>query len=129
MYETINKQALALSKQFTNNMIKAQGETLKMLEKISSVQLKAVESQAAANAAFAGEASKANDMDSIRALWEKSADFSRESAEKAYATQQNVMEILAKNAETVGELAREQVEAGNEAVNASAQAASKKAKK
>ncbi len=129
MYETMNKQALALGKQFTNNMIKAQGETLKMLEKISSVQMKAIESQAAANAAFASEAAKATDIDSIRALWDKSADFSRESAEKNYAVNQNVMEILAKNAETVGELAREQYEASNEAVTTSTQAASKKAKK
>lgn len=129
MYETINKQALALGKQFTNNMIKAQGDTLKMLETISSVQMKAIESQASANAAFAGEATKATDMDSIRALWDKSADFSRESAEKNYAVSQNVLAILAKNAETVSELAREQYEAGNEAVTASTQTASKKAKK
>ncbi|MGA7298409.1 MAG: phasin family protein [Rhodanobacteraceae bacterium] len=129
MYETINKQALALGKQFTNNMIKAQGETLKTLEKISSIQMKAFESQASANAAFAGEAAKATDLESMRALWDKSADFSRESAEKAYAVNQNVLEILAKNAETVGELAREQYEAGNEAVNASVDTAGKKAKK
>ena len=129
MYETINKQALALGKQFTNNFIKAQGESLKALEKINSVQLKAIESQAAANAAFASEAAKATDIDSIRSLWEKSADFSRESAEKAYATHQNVLEILAKNAETIGELAREQYEAGNEAIKSSAEVATKKAKK
>ncbi|MGB8716678.1 MAG: hypothetical protein WCD66_10000, partial [Rhodanobacteraceae bacterium] len=83
MYESINKQALALGKQFTNNMIKAQGETLKTLEKISSIQMTAIESQASANAAFAGEAAKATDLDSMRALWDKSADFSRESTEKA----------------------------------------------
>lgn len=129
MYETINKQALALGKQFTNNFIQAQGEVLKALEQINSVQLKAIESQAAANASFASEASKATDLDSIRALWDKGADFSRQAAEKAYATHQNVLEILAKNAETIGNLAREQYEAGNEALSAGVVTAAKKAKK
>lgn len=129
MYETINKQALALGKQFTDNLIKAQSETLKTLEKVSSVQLKAIETQAAANADFfASKASKATDAESIRALWEEGADFSREAAEKAYTTHQNVLELLAQNAEKIGNLAREQYEAGNEALNASTKATKKSAK-
>lgn len=129
MFEIINNQALALGKQFTNNFIKAEGETLKALEKINSVQLKALESQAAANAEFAGEAAKATDVDSLRTLWDKGAEFSRASAEKAYAAHQDVLEILAKNAESVGAMVREQYEASSEAVSASTQAAARKAKK
>lgn len=129
MYEAINEQALALGKQFTTNVIKAQNETLKALEQISNVQLKAIESQAAANAEFVGEASKATDADSVRTLWTKSADFTREAAEKAFAAQQNVLEILAKNAQVIGNLAREQYDAGNEAVQSATAAAAKKAKK
>lgn len=126
MYEAINKQALALGKQFTDNVIKAQGQFLKTLEQISAVQIKAIEAQAASNAAFAGEASKATDVDSLRALWDKSADFSREAAEKALAAQQNVLEILAKNAEVISNFAREQYEAGNEAFTAASATVAKK---
>ena len=129
MYETMNKQALALGKQYTDNFIKAQGVALKTLEQINSLQLKAFESQASANAAFAGEAAKVNDMDGIRALWDKSADFTRDAAEKAYATQQDVLQLVTKSAETFGEMAREQYEAGNEAISANAQTVAKKAKK
>ncbi len=128
MYETMNQQMLALGKQFTDNLVKVQSETLKTLEQISSVQMKALETQAANNAAFASEAGQATDAESLRALWEKGADFSRDAAEKTWAAQQNVLELLAKNAETIGTLAREQYEAGNEAFNTAAEAVRKPAK-
>lgn len=128
MYENINQQALDFGKQFTDNLVKAQSEGLKTLEKISNVQLKAVEAQAAANAAFVDQASKATDADSVRALWEKGADFSRESAEKNWATHKDVLELLAQNAETVGTLAQAQYDAGSAAANTAA-STGKKAKK
>ncbi|HET8897258.1 MAG TPA: phasin family protein [Rhodanobacteraceae bacterium] len=128
MYEIFNKQALALGKQFTNNVIKAQGISLKALEDINTLQLKAFEDQANAQVEFAGEAAKAKDFDGVRSLWAKSADFSRDAAEKFYATQQNVWEVALKSAQNLGELAREQIEAGSEAINA-APAAIKKAAK
>lgn len=128
MYEIFNKQALALGKQFTNNVIKAQGISLKALEQINTLQLKAFEDQANAQAAFAGEAAKAKDFDSVRTVWAKSVDVSRDAAEKFYATQQNVWDVALKSAQNLGELAREQFEAGSEAI-AAAPAAVKKAAK
>ena len=126
MYEIFNKQALALGKQFTNNAIKAQGISLKAIEEISTLQFKAFENQVNAQIAFADEATKAKDLDGVRSVWAQAADFSRDAAEKFYATQQNVWDVAMKSAQNLGELAREQFEAGNEAI-AAAPATIKKA--
>ncbi|MDN5923801.1 MAG: phasin family protein [Xanthomonadales bacterium] len=128
MYDTLNKQALAFGKQFTDNVIKAQGVALKNFEQISSVQAKALEEQATAHADFANEATKANDFDSVRELWTKSSDFARNSAEKLYATQQDVLAIMAKNAQVMTDLGREQFEAGSEVLAAAPKAAKKASK-
>lgn len=128
MYDVLNKQALALGKQFTNNFVKAQGISLKAIEQINTLQLKAFEAQVNAQSAFADEAAKAKDFDGVRTLVAKSADFTRDAAEKFYATQQNVWDVALKSAQDLGELAREQFEAGNEAI-AAAPSVVKKASK
>lgn len=128
MYDNMNKQALAFGKQFTDNIINAQAVALKSFEQISNLQAKALEEHATAHADFANEASKANDIDGMRDLWAKSIDFTRNSAEKMYATQQDIMAIVAKNAQTMTDLGREQFEAGSEALAAAPKAAKKAAK-
>lgn len=128
MYDTLNKQALAFSKQFTDSVIKAQGMALKSFEQISTLQAKALEEQAAAHADFANEAGNTNDFEGVQKLWAKSTDFTRNSAEKMYATQQEVLAIMAKNAQVLTDLGREQFEAGSEAIAAAPKAAKKAAK-
>lgn len=128
MYDTLNKQALAFGKQFTDNMIKAQGVALKNFEQISTIQAKALEEQTTAHTDFANEAANASDFDSIQKLWTKSTDFTRNSAEKMAATQQEVLAIMTKNTQTLTDMGREQFEAGSEAL-AAAPKATKKASK
>lgn len=125
MYENYNKQALAMGKQFTDNVIKAQGIVLKSFEQVSAIQAKALEEHANAQTAFANEVGKAKDFDAVRELWVKSVDFSRDSAEKMQGTQQDVLEVVQKHAEKLGEMAREQLEAGTDAIAAAPKAAKK----
>lgn len=128
MYDTLNKQAMAFGKQFTDNVIKAQGMALKSFEQISAVQAKALEEQTAAHTDFANEAGSATDFDDVQKLWAKSTDFTRNSVEKLYATQQEVLAIMAKNAQVLTDLGREQFEAGSEAIAAAPKAAKKASK-
>lgn len=128
MYDTFNKQALAFGKQFTDNMIKAQGVALKNFEQISTLQAKAMEEQASAHSDFANEAAKANDVDSIQKLWAKGSDITRDNAEKMVATQQEMLAIMAKNTQTLTDMGRAQFEAGSEAIAAAPKSAKKASK-
>lgn len=122
MIETWQKQAFAFGKQFADTAFKAQSAVLKGFEQISDAQLKALQAQAEATAAFVAETADVRDADTARALWNKGLDVARTNAEQGYAAGQQVVAVVLKTTDALGELARAQLKAANEAFTAPAAA-------
>jgi hypothetical protein len=123
MYSQFQKQSLDLGKQFAEQAYKAQIAALKGFAEIQSLQVKALESQAKSNLAFVADSLEAREMQDVTALWPKSIDFARDSAEAAYATSQEILGIAQKTAEQFGDLTRNSLKAANDAANAPAKKA------
>lgn len=122
MIETWQKQAFAFGKQFADTAFKAQNAVLKGFEQISDAQLKALQAQTEATAAFVAESADVRDADAARALWNKGLDVARANAEQGYVAGQQVAAVVLKTADALGELARAQLKAANEAFTAPAAA-------
>lgn len=120
MTNDFNNQAFAYAKQFTDSMFKAQSLALKGAETVAAMQYKALEQQAAQSGQLLSEAMETRDMDGFRALWEKSTSLTRENAERAVATSQEIFAVTQKTAESLNALAQAQQQAANDAVAAPA---------
>lgn len=116
MYEQFNSQFLALGKNFTDAAMKAQGLALAGFERIADLQLKAVENHVSASTAFWSAASEVRDLDGAKAIWPKGVQLAKDSAEKIYSTNQEVLGVTLKTNEALGNLLKGSFEASNEAV-------------
>lgn len=114
----MNTQAFDYAKQFTDNAFKAQAAMLKSFEQATGLQLKALEQQASANAAFVTEAMDARDFDGLRALWDKGVSLNREHAERAVTVGQDLFGIAQTTVETLTTLGREQQQVATKAAAA-----------
>lgn len=120
MNQQFNNQLFAFTKQFTDGAFKAQSLTLKSLETVAGLQLKALEEQSKVSAEFVAEALETRDINGLRSLWEKGASLNRDNAERAVAVSQEVLAITQKTAESLNALVQEQRQAANDAVVAPA---------
>jgi hypothetical protein len=127
MYEQINSQFLSLGKNFADAAVKAQSVALASFEKIADLQLKAVENQVNASSAFLSEASEVRDFDGAKAIWPKGIQLAKESAEKLYSTNQEVLGLTLKTNEALGDLIKGSLEATNETVTKQVNAVKKAA--
>jgi phasin family protein len=127
MYEQINSQFLSLGKNFADAAFKAQGIALAGFEKIADLQLKAVENQVNVSSAFWSQASEVRDFEGAKAIWPKGVQLAKESAEKLYSTNQEVIGLTLKTNEQIGNLIKGSFEATNETVAKNVNAARKAA--
>ena len=116
MYEQMNSQFLSLGKNFADAAAKAQSLAMANFESIAGLQMKAVENQVNASSAFWAEASEVRDFEGAKAIWPKGIQLAKESAEKLYATNQEVIGLTMKSNEELGNLIKGSFEATNEAV-------------
>jgi len=132
MYEQINTQALALSKSLSDTAFKANSLAVEGFERITNLQLKALENRIAAAVEFWSEAAEVRDFDGFKTIWPKSVNLVKETTEKLYASNQEVMNVAVKTSEALGQLAKGSFEAANEnftkQVNVNVAAAKKAAK-
>jgi hypothetical protein len=117
MFEQFNsKHAINLSKQFADTAFKAQGLALASIERAFDLQLKTFENRVNAAVEFATEAADVRDIEGVRTLFPKSAALAKDSAEKYYATSQELVGITVKTGEAIGDLIRGSIESANESV-------------
>jgi hypothetical protein len=114
MFEQINSQVLNASKQFADAAFKAQGIAFEGFEKAMSLQVKAVENRWNATLEFLGEAAEVNSPEAIKAFLPKGVALARETAEKNYATTQELVNVSVKTGEALTSLVKGQFEAANE---------------
>ncbi|MBZ0222164.1 MAG: phasin family protein [Dokdonella sp.] len=117
MFEQINIQPLALSKNYTDAFVKAQGLALAGFERITELNLKTFEDRVKASVDFWSAAAEVRDIEAAQAFWPKSAKFVKESAEKLYANGQEVLGVSLKTSEAIGSLAKSSFDATTQQVN------------
>lgn len=132
MFEQINTQSLALGKSYADAFVKAQGLALASFERITELNLKTFEDRMKASVDFLSEAAEVRDLEAAKAFWPKGVQLAKESAEKLYATSQEVFGVSMKTSEAIGSLAKGSFENTNETitkqVNAQVNAAKKTAR-
>ena len=129
MYEQINSQFLAMSKNFADIAFKAHGVAAQGAERIASLQLKTLEDRMNAAVDFWSEAAELRDFDSVKAFWPKGVNLVKESTETLYANGQEVFGLTLKTSEALGQLAKNNFEAANDRFNQQVKTAAKKASK
>ena len=116
MYEQASNQFLALSKQAAETFIKANAIAVEGFEKLMDIQLKTIEDRVKVATDLMGQAGEVKDFDAARASFPKSVNLVKDSAEKFYATSQEVTSVLVKTGEAYGQLFKGTVEAANDGV-------------
>ena len=128
MYEQINTQILAMSKSFADNAFKAHSVAVEGLERIADLQLKALEKNVSATVEFWSEAAEVRDFDGFKTIWPKSVNLVKETTEKLYANNQEILNVTVKTSEALGQLAKGSFEAANENFTKQVNVAKKAAK-
>lgn len=128
MYD-FNSQFVALSRQFADSAIKANGLALQNAEQLVQMQFRAVEDRLGATASFIAEASEVRDLESAQTVWPKGLQLMRESAEQFYGIGQEALGRSVKTSEAIGALVRGQFEATAAATQDGATKASRSTKR
>lgn len=128
MYEQINTQALAFSKTFADTAFKANSLYVEGFERITNLQLKALENRVAAAVEFWSEAAEVRDFDGMKSIWPKSVNLVKETTEKLYANGQEVFSLAVKTSEALGQLAKGSIENASDTFNKQVNVAKKSAK-
>lgn len=127
MYEQFNsKQFITLSKQLSDAAFKAHGLAVASFEKAIDLQLKTMENRVNATVEFWSDASEVRDMEGARALFPKSVSLAKDSAEKFYATSQELVGLSVKTTEAIGTVVKGSIETTNETIKPVVAAAKKK---
>ena len=116
MYEQASNQFLALSKQAAETFLKANAIAVEGFEKLMDIQLRTIEDRVKVATDLMGQAGEVKDFDAARASFPKSVNLVKDSAEKFYATSQEVSSVLVKTGEAYGQLFKGTVEAANDSV-------------
>lgn len=116
MYEQASNQFLALSKQAAETFLKANAIAVEGFEKLIDIQLKTIEERVKVATDLMGQVGEVKDFDAARASFPKSVNLVKDSAEKFYATSQEVTSVLVKTGEAYGQLFKGTVEAANDSV-------------
>lgn len=125
MFEQINTQSLALGKSYADAFVKAQSLALASFERITELNVKTFEDRMKASVEFLTEAAEVRDLEAAKAFWPKSVQLAKESAEKLYATSQEVFGESLKTSEAIGSLAKGSFENTNETITKQVAAAKK----
>ncbi len=125
MFEQINTQSLALGKNYADAFVKAQGLALAGFERITELNLKTFEDRLKASVDFWSEAAEVRDLEGAKTIWPKGVQLAKESAEKLYATSQEVFGVSLKTSEAIGALAKGSLENTNETISKQVHAAKK----
>ncbi len=108
-----SKQFVAFGKQWTDTAFRAHGLAIAGFERSIELQLKHLEGQVNAAVDFFNEAVEARDVESARALLPKTVALMKDTAEKTYATSQELVGLTVKTGEAIGDVLKASFEAAN----------------
>ena len=128
MYQQINEQFAAASRQFADTAVQINRLALENATKVFGLQLAAFEQNTNAAFAFLGEVAEVRDADQFKTVWPKGLQVARENVERAISTGQEVIGRTLKTQEAIGQIAKAQFEAGAAQAKDAAEAAIKQTK-
>ena len=130
MYQQINEQFAAASRQFADTAAKINRLAVENATQVFGLQLAAFEAGTAATLAFFGEVSEVRSPEQFKSVFPKGLQVARENVERGIATGQDVFGRTLKTQEAIGQIATAQFEAqataATEQVAQAAQAAKAK---
>ena len=126
MNQQFNEQFAAASRQFADTAAQINRLALGNAQAVYALQLAAIEERVNATFAFWGEAAEVRDMEGLKTLMPKGVQVARENIERAVATSQEVLGQTVKTQESIGEIAKSQVEAVAQKAQATAETAQSK---
>jgi hypothetical protein len=129
MYQQINEQFAAASRQFADTAAQVNRLALDNAEKVFGLQLSAIEENVNATFAFWGELANARDFDDLKAVWPKGVQVARENIERSIHVGQEVYGRTVKTSESIGQIAKGQFEAATEQAKTAAEKVAKTASK
>ena len=111
MYQQINEQFAAASRQFADTAAQINRLALDNATQVFGLQLAALEAGANATFAFLGEVAEVRNPEQFKAVWPKGLQVARENVERSIATGQDVVGRTLKAQEAIGQIAKAQFEA------------------
>ena len=127
MYQQLNEQFAAATRQFADTAAQINRVALENAEAVFGLQLAAINERVNANFAFWGEAADVRDADGLKTLLPKAAQIARENLERAVSVGQEVLGQTAKSNEAISELAKGQIEAAAKTTQANVEQAAQAA--
>ncbi|MBS0211937.1 MAG: phasin family protein [Proteobacteria bacterium] len=126
MYQQINEQFTAASRQFADTAAQVNRLALENAEKVFGLQLSTLEENVNATFAFWGELANVRDLDTLKAVWPKGVQVARETVERSISTTQEVYGNTVKTNEAIGQIAKGQIEAATAAATEQAKTVAEK---
>ena len=111
MYQQINEQFAAASRQFADTAAQINRLALDNATQVFGLQLAALEAGATPTFAFLGEVAEVRNPEQFKAVWPKGLQVARETVERSIATGQDVVGRTLKTNEAIGQIAKAQFEA------------------
>ena len=111
MYQQINEQFAAASRQFADTAAQINRLALDNATQVFGLQMAALEAGTNAAFAFLGEVAEARNPEQLKAVWPKGLQVARENVERSIATGQDVIGRTVKTQEAIGQIAKSQFEA------------------
>jgi hypothetical protein len=128
MYQQINEQFAAASRQFADTAAQINRLALDNATQVFGLQLAAFERNANAAFAFFGEFAEVRDPEQFKTVWPKGLQVARENVERAISTSQEVIGRTLKTQEAIGQVAKAQFEASTAQAKDAAETVVKAAK-
>jgi hypothetical protein len=114
--------------QFAAAATRAHRMALETAETVFGVQLKTFEKNMDATTAFFSELTEVRDIEGYKNMWPKGVQIVRDNAERVVAATQEVIGLTLKNGESLGQIAKVQMEAASENVQDTVAKATKAAR-
>jgi hypothetical protein len=111
MYQQINEQFAAASRQFADTAAKVNRLALDNATQVFGLQLAAFEAGANATLAFFGEVAEVRTPEQFKTVWPKGLQVAKDTFERNVAVGQDVIGRTLKTQEAIGQVAKAQFEA------------------
>jgi hypothetical protein len=128
MYQQINEQFAAASRQFADTAAQINRLAVENATQVFGLQLAAFEAGATATLAFFGEVAEVRNPEQLKAVWPKGLQVAKDNVERSIATGQDVIGRTVKTNEAIGQIAKAQFEAQATAAQEQVAKAAAKAK-
>ena len=128
MYQQINDQFAAASRQFADTAAQINRLALDNATQVFGLQLAAFEAGANATLAFLGEVAEVRSPEAFKTMATKGLQVARENVERGIATGQDVFGRTLKTNEAIGQVAKAQFEASTAQAKDAAESVVKAAK-